>query len=252
MGSLLIVFLLISGSAAVADACVRAVTLTKNLMLGLIPLLGTAVAFVGDPAAAFSAQTLVFSFAEGIGVLFADLIVPLVAVGAAFGAAAAVSPVGGLEKFSSMLNKIVTWGMALVTGVFSSVLGMRGVIAGAADAVNRKGLRFVISGAVPVVGSAVGDALSSLSASLSLIKNSAGVLGIMAAAFINLPAAAGLLVWKLLLSFLSLSAELFEIKKIPGFIGVLTAAFNAVLAVMVFNAVVYVIAMAILISVKTY
>ena len=32
----------------------------------------------------------------------------------------------------------------------------------------------------------------------------------------------------------------------------LTAAFNAVLAVMVFNAVVYVIAMAILISVKTY
>ena len=91
-----------------------------------------------------------------------------------------------------------------------------------------------------------------ISASLSLIKNSAGVLGIMAAAFINLPAAAGLLVWKLLLSFLSLSAELFEIKKIPGFIGVLTAAFNAVLAVMVFNAVVYVIAMAILISVKTY
>ena len=109
----------------------------------------------------------------------------------------------------------------------------------------------MINGSVPVVGSAIGDALGSLTAGLGLIKNGTAILGVLAVVFINLPSLCSLAVWKLMMYLLSLSAEMFEIKKISGFISVFSSIFNVIIAVMMFNAFLFIIALAIIITVKT-
>ena len=251
IGALFLVFVLISASAAVSDGCVRAILLTRDCMLALVPILAAMLTFTGNPAAALSANGLVFAFGEGISVLYADAVLPLTAVSAALGSAAAISPLPGVEKFAVALHKGISWVMAFAAGIFSAVLGIRGVLAKTADSVSLKGLRFLISGSVPVVGSALSDALSSLTASLGLIKNGTAMLGVAAVAFINLPSVCSLLVWKGMLFVLSFTAELFETKKIPAFLSVFSSVFNVLLAVMLFHACVFVIALAMLISVKT-
>jgi|GEM_PF-1721260 len=251
IGAVFLVFSLTAYSAAVADSCVRAVSLTKDFMLVLIPVLGAVLAFSGNEISAVSVSTGVFAFAEGISVLFSDMIPPVTAAGAALGAAAALSPVSGMEKFASMLNKALTTVMAFVSGIFAAVLSIKGVIAGAQDSLKLRGLKFIINGSVPVVGSAIGDALGSLTAGFRLIKNSAAVLGVLAAVFINLPALSSLVIWKLMLFLLSLTAEMLEIKKIPGFISVLTSVFSVLIAVIMFNVSVFIIALAIIITVKS-
>ncbi len=249
VGGMAMVFLLVSGAAAVSDGCVQAIRLTKNCMVTLIPVLGTILAFSGNPVSAVTVPAAVFAFAQGVGVVFADLVVPLTAVGAALGSAAALSPMGGLERLAGLLNKGTAWGMGLLAGVFTAVLGVRGVVAGAADGATAKGLRFLIGG-VPVVGSAIADALASLNGSLSLVKNGIAVLGVLCVLFICLPPLASLLVWKGMLHVLHAGAELLEMKRVPPFLNVLQSVFNTLLAVLLFNGFVYVIALAIVVSVK--
>ena len=249
VGGMALVFLIVSGSAAVADSCVRAVTLTKNCMLTLIPVLGTVVAFSGHPAGAAAVHAVVFSFAQGVSVLFADLVAPLAAVGAALSCAAAISPMPGVEQLSALINKLAVWIAAFVSGVFAAVLGVRGVVSGAADSVTAKGVRFLMAG-VPVVGSALGEALSSLTASLALVKNGVAILGVLAVVFICLPGVCSLLVWKAMLHLVSLSAQLLEIRRIPAFVSSFNAVFNVLLAVVLFNVFVYIVALAVVAAVK--
>lgn len=251
IGAVFLVFTLTVSSSAIADSCVRALSLTKDFLLILIPVLGTILAFSGNELSALSVNTGVFAFAEGISVLFSDIIVPLTVIGAALGAAAAISPVSGIEKFSSLINRLITAVMGFVSGIFAAVLSIRGVIAGAQDTMTLRGLRFMINGSVPVVGSAIGDALGSLTAGIGLIKNGAAILGVLAVVFINLPSLCSLMIWKLMMFLLSLAAEMFEIKKIPAFISVFTSVFNVITAVMLFNAFLFIIALAIIITVKT-
>ena len=250
LGGLCLVFLLISASAAVADACVRALTLTRQFMLALVPMLAAAAAFSGAPVTAAGANALTFTFAEGVSTVFTEFALPLTAVGAALSSASALCPAPGIEKFAAMLNRFAAWGIALTAGVFSAMLGIRGALGGAADSVTAKGVRFVLSGAVPVVGSAVGDALSSLAAGMGVMRGTLGVLAVFAAVLVNLPALCSVLVWKLLLFFISLAAELFDLKKISAFAGAFTAVFNALTALIVFHVCVFIVAVAVLVKVK--
>ena len=248
-GNMMLVFLLVSGAAAAGDACVQAVRLTKNCIVTLIPVLGVVLTFSGNPASALSVHAAVFSFAQGVGVLFADLAVPLTSLGAALGSAAAICPVPGLEQLSVLVRNAVTWGMALVSGVFAAVLGIRGAVSGAADGVAAKGIRFLLGG-VPVVGGALGEALSALNGSLALVKNSVAVLGVLAVLLISLPGVCSLLVWKGMLYVIGAAAQMLSFKKAPAFIAVLQSVFSVLLAVILFNAFVYVVALAVVVSVK--
>ena len=249
ISGVLLVFLLISGAAGVGDACVQAVRLTKNCMLTLIPVLGTVTAFSGNPLSAAGVQVLTFSFAQGAGAVFSDLIVPLTAVGAALGSAAAVCPVPGLSQLAVLVNRAVTWGAGLVSGVFAAVMGVRGSVTGAADGVTAKGLRLLVGG-VPVVGGALSQAMASLGGTLSLVRNGVAALGVLSVAFVCLPPVCSLLVYKAMLAVIGAAAQAFEIKKAPEFIGVLQSVLTALLAVILFNAFVYVTALAVTVSLK--
>ncbi|MBQ7638643.1 MAG: hypothetical protein IJS90_07065 [Clostridia bacterium] len=250
LGAVFLVFTLTSSSAVIAQSCVSALKLTKSFMLALIPVLTSILAFSGNPSGALSVNAGVFAFAEGICVTFTDMIVPLTAAGAALGTAAAVSPVSGIEKFSSIVNRTVTAAMGFAAGIFSAVISIKGVIAGAGDSLTLRGLKFFVGGSVPVVGSAIGDALGSVSAGLGLIKNSVCALGLLAVVFINLPPLCSLIVFKLMLYMLSMASEMFEIKKIPDFISVFRSIFNVIMAAMLFSQVVFIISLAVIITLK--
>ena len=250
-GTLFIAFTVVSGSAAAANACVTAMNVIKALMLSLTPVLAAVLTFSGNPAGALNVQTMVFAFAEGLGVVFADVLLPLTAVGAALSVAAVLNPTGGVERFAGLVMKLVSRAMAFVSGVFSAVLGLRGAAAGAADSVQMKGLRFLVSGGVPVVGSALGEALSSLSAGLGAIKNSVSVLTVLAVAFAALPSLCSAVMWKLALYALSACAELFELKKLPAFLNAFSSVFSVLIAAVTFSGAVYVIALGLVVAAKT-
>ncbi len=250
-GTLSIVFLLMGLISPMISSCVSAIELSKDFMLSLIPVLTAVVAFSGNPALALSFNTVVFSFAQSISVLYANLIPSFAAVGCAFSASTAINPMMKLSKLSQLVFKAATFIMSFISGIFVAVLSVRGVIAGAADTVTIRGLRFLIGSSVPVVGSAIADALNSVVAGVGLIKNTIGVIGIAATLFINLPVLCEIIVWKTALYILGIFCDILSEDNISSFLSTLNSVFSVLTAVICFNMFVFIISIAIIFTVKT-
>lgn len=250
VGTLSTVFLLMGLSSQMIASCVSAIELSKDFMLALIPVLCAVVAFSGNPTLAMSFNTVVFSFAQSISVLYANCIPSFSAVGCAFSASTAINPMMRFSKLSSLVFKTATFIMAFISGIFVAVLSIRGVIAGAADTVTIRGLRFLIGSSVPVVGSAIAEALNSVVAGVGLIRNTIGVLGIVATLLINLPVLLQILVWKMALYILCIFCDVLSEDRISSFLSSLNDVFSLLTAVICFNMFVFVISIAIIFTVK--
>lgn len=249
-GDLAAVFVIVAVNAELFSDCRASIELTKDLMLSLIPVFTGIVAFAGQPGLAVSFQTVVFAFAETVSTAFCNILPAAAAAGASLGAASAVAPFAKFDGIGKAIARIVNTAAAFVSGIFVAVLSVRGVIAGAADTVTIKGLRFLIGSSVPIVGSAIGDALNSVAAGLGLIKNSVLVLGAAAAVLINLPSLLKLAAWSLMSYFIALFADMLSQPRISGLIASMRSVISVLAAVTCFNTFVYVISCAIMITVK--
>ena len=95
-------------------------------------------------------------------------------------AAASVDPDLHLDRLSEGIKKAVIWGLGLIMTVFLGILSVQSIITASADNAAMKTLKFAVSSAVPIVGGAVSDALSTVSGSLALMRTGIGGFGIAA------------------------------------------------------------------------
>ena len=99
--------------------------------------------------------------------------------------------------FSKTLKNTFTGVTVFVMSIFMFTLSTKKVLAQSADSLSIKTAKFAISNFIPIVGSSVNDAMSTLTASISYIKSSCGVLGIIIIAIITLPTVISLLLNRL-------------------------------------------------------
>ena len=84
-----------------------------------------------------------------------------------------------LKQLRDFMKWLITWGMKIILYVFTGYMSITGVISGTADAAAVKATKLTISGAVPVVGNILSDASETILVSAGLMKNSAGVYGLI-------------------------------------------------------------------------
>lgn len=88
------------------------------------------------------------------------------------------------EELAGKLRDFVRWGMTwvlkLVLYVFTGYIGITGVISGTADALALKATKLTISGMVPVVGGILADASETVLVGATVMKNAAGIYGVLA------------------------------------------------------------------------
>ena len=85
-----------------------------------------------------------------------------------------------LQKLRDLVKWLVTWFLKIVLYSFTGYMGITGVVSGTADAAALKVTKMAISGMVPVVGGLMADASESVLVSASVLKNAAGIYGIIA------------------------------------------------------------------------
>ena len=245
-----IMFAIISVSGTIFIECCSSLLAAKDFMFVLIPIFAGVVTAAGDPALAMSFNTVVFAFAELIAVLFTKTVPALSGTLLSVCAAGAVNPVMKLQSVGKIFSRILNMMMAFVAGIFVAVLSIRGVIAGAADTVGIRGVRFLIGNLVPVVGSAIGEALNSVAAGLGLIKNTAGMLGIAAIIVINLPVLIKVITWKCTLCFIGFAADLTDMNEVKGFCENVNQILSVAVGAIFFTSFVFIISIAIILTVS--
>lgn len=146
----------------------------------LIPVMAAALAAQGgavSSAALYSGTAAVIAL---ISSLVSKLLVPMVYL--FLGLATANSATGEdlLKRMKDMLRWCISWSLKSVLTLFTTYMGLTGVISGTTDAAAVKAAKTAISAAVPVVGSVLSGATETVLVSAGLMKNAAGIYGILA------------------------------------------------------------------------
>jgi len=154
------------------------------------------------------------------------------------------------EKISSTVKKIYIFFLGFVGTFFSGIVTLKGVMGAGADSLTSRGIRFVVGRTVPVVGGAVSDTYSALVSSLSLIKSTVGIFGIVTVVLTVLPSLLELVGWVFALSVVISVSEILGSDNCVGMFNIFKDALILLIATTVFSAVIFVVSVGVVIFVK--
>lgn len=146
----------------------------------LCPVLTTALAAQGGITASAALYAGTTAFITLLATLVSRLIVPMVYLFLLFSVAHCAIGEEILKKFADAAKNFLSWLLKTVLIVFTTYMSITGVVSGTADAAALKAAKVSISSVVPVVGSILSDASESVLVSIGILKNAAGVYGILA------------------------------------------------------------------------
>ncbi len=218
----------------------------------LLPTVSMATAASGAPAMAAVKHGITILFSDLLLHLIQNLLIPLCYAYVAASVAWAALGNDGLRRIAGLLKWLVTILLSGVLLAFLAYLNLSGVISGGADAATVKAAKFTISNLVPVVGGVISDTAETLLAGASVLRNAAGVFGMLAVLgicvvpFLNL--GAHYLMYK---CTAALAATASGDGRVTGLIEALGTAFGLILAMTASCAVLLVVAMVSAVSAVT-
>ena len=239
-----------ASSAGVISQGMSAVETTSDFMLALIPVLAGIITAAGNPTLALTYGSFAMAAAQAAAQTAGNIIMPLCGAFSAFGVSASLSPDLKLIKLADMIKKLTIGVLSFIAAAFSAVLGLKSLLAGSADTLASKGIKLALSSAVPIVGGALSDAYSSIIGSVSLLKSTVGVFGVIAVVMIDLPVVLQLTARIILLKLLGVLSSSMGDDTTGEVLDTLSSALTVINAAVIFTAALFIISTGIVISVK--
>lgn len=229
---------------------ISAVKSCSSFMIVFVPVFAGVVVLSGAPVTAASMSGLLLGAAEGVSAVCSFFVVPLMGCYTAVSISCAVSDFAAKWNIADILKKVSVWGLSLVSTVFVGILTIQTTVNTAADNLTLKTARFVLGTTVPVVGGALSEAVGTVASSLSLLRSSVGIYGVVALAAILLPCIMQLLMWRLVLNVTAGVSEMFDVGKIAAVLKAADGTISVLLGVMLTVAAMFIISITCVVAVK--
>lgn len=250
VGVLFCVISIINPISTVIKFAVASVTVSEKFMLVLLPVLTAVVSASGNPTLALSFQSIAFAAAQIISAVATKAIVPIIGVILALDISGSLMPKFSLTGITEIIKKSVTFILSFSATLFVSFLGLKAGLANTADTLATKGIKLVISSAVPIVGGALSEAYSGVLGNIMLAKSTIGVFGLCSIALIVLPSCIQLVFWIFSLKLSAGIAEMFELKGIVSLLKSVSSSLVLLNVVIVFVAVLFIISISLILILK--
>ncbi len=187
-----------------------------GFLLACVPVLVGIMIAAGQPVAAGSYNLLMVAVGNVISLLSANVIVPMMNIFLALSIVAAVSPGINLSGLCDAFNKAVKWILGFCMTVFAGLLTMHSIVSTAVDSTGSKAAKFLVSSFVPIVGSALGDALTTINGCVKMLKSGVSAFGLLAGIFIFLPIIIQCIIWLLTMNVCAGVSSVFDQKEITS------------------------------------
>ena len=107
---------------------------------------------------------------------------------------------GGVASVASGIKSFFYWGIGLLSAVSTAAIAMQSVVASAKDSASLRAARYAASGLIPIVGSTVASALSTLAGGLAFAKSTIGATSIVVILTLAIAPLLSLLLYRLAFS----------------------------------------------------
>ncbi len=199
--TLWIVMLILPSVSLTLSSAFSAIQLCTDFMLVYIPGFAGVIAMSGKPLTSAAYSSVMVGISNLFSELNMHLLLPVVQVFFLLNILSATDGKLAFENIIAFFRKTVQIVLGFSSAVFTGLLTIKGMLAASGDSVAVKGVKTLVGGTVPIVGGALSEGLTSVLGSISLIKNTIGVFGILIIILINLPVILDLLVWYCAVSF---------------------------------------------------
>lgn len=211
-------------------ACVQEASSTigeaSRFLLSYVPIYTTVITAGGMPLSAASYHVLVMAAAQVAAQFAAAVLIPLCGIYLALCLAGGVGQNQGVSGLASAIKRLINWSLVLTMTVFVGILSLQGFMSSAADGAAVKTTKFLVGTFVPVVGSAISDALMAAQGSIRVIKATVGSFGVAVAVLTFLPALIKVTVLRVVIALASAAGEMLSVKQVreilSGFANVLS------------------------------
>ena len=195
----------------------------------LLPVLTAAMAAKGGITSSGALYTGTTLFSTLLSTLICRLLIPMVYLFLALSVSNAAMGTEVLKKLRDLLKGFISWSLKTLLTVFTTYMGVTGILSGSTDAAALKAAKVTISTFVPVVGGILSDASEALLVSVDLARGAAGIYGIFAILAIFLEPFCRIGSHYLLLKFTAAISSLFGTKDMSDLIGDYSAAMGLLL-----------------------
>ena len=153
----------------------------------LIPVMTAALAAQGAIGTSAALYTATMGIISLIGTAMSKLLLPMIYLFLALAMASGATGQDMLKQFRNLMKDGISWFLKTVLTIFTTYMGLTGIISGTTDNTAAKITKAAISSVVPVVGGILSDASESVLASAAMTKNAVGLYGLFAilAVFLN-------------------------------------------------------------------
>lgn len=248
LGTVIAVLLSTESVSCSLNSCLSVLRISGGFMVSYIPILTLIISLSGNVNLAMTYNTFTLAVSEIISAVInsglTDIVGCLFCLGISFSLCDDLS----VSRLVNGVNKTVNFFLGLSGSIFAGLLSVKSIMAVSADGVAVKGIRFLISSLIPVVGSVISEAYSSLIGSINLIKGSVAVIGMLAVLIINLPVIAETLMYHISFSMLSYLSEVCSCNALSDFFKVVCCAVRILMIAVIFEMFILLISTGIMLS----
>ncbi len=186
-------------------------------MVSVVPTMAALIAADGGITTSVVFGTVLAGAVSLLEIVCTSFIMPMISALLTLTLSANICAGADISGFSGMLKRLITYLLSAVMAVLTCVLTFQSIIAKSADTAAVKGVKFVLGNAIPVVGGALSDAVTTVAGSLGVVKASAGVIFSVIICVIFAVPLLKLLVWKLMFELLGSLCTACSLKKEGAF-----------------------------------
>lgn len=250
MGTVTVTLIIISVTEDSLSAALSALRLSGSFTLSFVPIYTMIISFAGNTASALTYNSLIMTFAEALSSFISYFSADLLGIFFCLTISFSLNENINIARFISAVNKVSSISLGLLSGLFTGFLSIKGVLSVSLDSVSVKGIRFLISSLVPVVGSAISDAYSSLVGSINLIKGSVAIVGILVIVIINLPVILHTLIYYLSFTVIGHISDMLCTSRVGDTLRCFAAGIRILLLLCVFEMFILIISTGIMLTLK--
>ena len=175
-----------------------------------------------------------------IGALCSRLLLPLSLSLLAFALISSFGD-GMAAGVSKSIKGLFTFGLGLVSAISSAAIALQSVVASAADSASLRAARYAASSLIPVVGSSVSGALSTLAGGLAYAKSTVGAASIAVIVTLSLAPLVLLLIHRTVFSLAEAFMDYMDNARGKRCFSAYKSAFDAVISVYVMSTIICII-----------
>ncbi|MCQ2602425.1 MAG: stage III sporulation protein AE [Clostridia bacterium] len=175
----LIILVLASGVTAVVECTNETINNLTNFSGIIFPLLLTLLSTLGASTGISAYQPMMAVLSGGIMQIISKVITPVFVACIVFSMVGNLTKTIKFTKLNKFLRSGASWLVGIVFGLYGMFLTVGGISGGIVDKVGYNAAKFALSSYVPVLGGYLSDGFDLVTASLVLVKNSVGYVGVI-------------------------------------------------------------------------